>query len=187
METTRRIGYADLPAGLRARLAPRVERLGYLGEFFQVAAHQPAALAGFIDFTEALKGSLDNRLVEAVALTVAARTGNEYELVQHQRLALRLGMGENEVHALCAGTAREGARGFSVAELAAIRLAEEVVAAEGRSCSTAYEALEHEVGAEVAIGCLMTAVRYLAHATMANSWDLRPPVGSPFAADAAHA
>jgi len=33
-------------------LRPRVERLGYLGEFFRYTAHQPQALISFLDFTE---------------------------------------------------------------------------------------------------------------------------------------
>ena len=85
---------------LRSRLKARVDRLGYLGEFFQVAAHQPEALAGFIAFTEALKEHLDWRLAEVIALTVATETGNAYERVQHERLALTLGMTESEVRGL---------------------------------------------------------------------------------------
>jgi alkylhydroperoxidase family enzyme len=185
METTPRIGYDDLPAVVRGRVEPRVARLGYLGEFFQVAAHQPEALVGFIDFTEALKSSLDWRLVEAVAFTVAARCENEYELVQHQRLASTLGMDEAQIRALSSGRPEEG--DLDSDQLAAVRLAEDVVAARGGSCADSYEALQREVGVETAVGCLMTAVRYLAHATMSNTWDLRPPVTASSVMDSAHA
>ncbi len=177
MAQTPRVHYEDLPEELQARLAAKVERLGYLGEFFQVAAHQPAALAGFIDYTEALKTALPDRLVEAIALTVATRTGNDYERVQHERLALTLGMQASEVRALVDGSPE----GLSPAESAAVDLARCVVAGRGRGCPAAFDRLALLEGPEVAVGCLMTAARYLAHATMANTWRLAPPVPSPLA------
>lgn len=180
MSTAPRIPFDELPEPLQETLRPRVERLGYLGEFFQVAAHQPDALARFVDFTEALKQALDWRLVEAIALTVAAETRNDYERVQHERLALKLGMDEAEVRALVDGTAAGAQRArFAPAELAAVGLAHEVVQARGRSCDVAYAELAALTGDVVAVGCLMMATRYLAHATMANTWDVRPPVPSP--------
>jgi alkylhydroperoxidase family enzyme len=174
-----RIGYEQLPPELQSRLEARVARLGYLGEFFQVAAHQPRALAGFIDYTEALKDALPDRLVEVIALTAATATANDYERVQHERLALRLGFTEEEVRALVTDGGSLDA--FSAAERAAIALAREVCAARGGACRS-YEQVEQLVGEEVAVGCLMTAVRYLAHATMANTWGLAAPVPSPLAA-----
>lgn len=177
MDATPRIGFEQLPDELRTALRPRVERLGYLGEFFQVAAHQPEALHAFNDFTEALKRALDWRLVETIALTIASLTDNAYERVQHEHLALKLGMSEPEVRALVAGTAdRER---FSDAELGAARLAREVAHARGGACTEAYASLEALVGPAVAVGCLMTATRYLAHATMSNTWGLRAPRSSP--------
>jgi alkylhydroperoxidase family enzyme len=177
MASTPRIDFDHLPADLQERLGPRVRRLGYLGEFFQVAAHQPAPLAAFVDFTEALKAALAPRLVEIVALTVAAATGNVYERVQHERLALKLGMPRDEVRAVLAG--RLPANRFSATERAAAALARDVVAANGRGCSGAYSVLEALAGPALAVGSLMTAARYLAHATMANTWALAAPVESP--------
>jgi len=174
------IPFEELPEELRARLQSRVERLGYLGEFFQLAAHQPEALAGFIDFTEALKRALPERLVEVIALTAASETGNAYERVQHERLALTLGFSESEVRSLVAHGASLEA--FSPAELAAIEVARQVCGARGHACP-AYDNLEQLVGEDIAVGCLMTAVRYLAHATMANTWGLAPPVASPLSTE----
>jgi alkylhydroperoxidase family enzyme len=183
MPATTRIAYEDLPEDLRELLRPRVERLGYLGEFFQVAAHQPEALAAFVQYTEALKHALPDRLVESIALTIASESGNAYEQVQHERLALKLGFAEDEVAALVTpGAALDG---FSAAERAAIDLARQVLAARGRACP-AYDDLERLEGEQVAVGCLMTAVRYLAHATMANTWDLSAPVESPLAREASN-
>lgn len=182
MTVAPRIAFEQLPLELKEQLVPRVERLGYLGEFFQVAAHQPQALRHFIDFTEALKHALDWRLVEAIALTIASETGNDYERVQHERLALKLGMERDDVRALVRGSATGADRErFSATEQAAVRLARQVVQARGRACTAAYEALAELTDDAVAVGCLMTGARYLAHATMSNTWGVEAPVASPLA------
>src|ERR1039457_7173748 len=77
-----RLRYDDLEPELRALLAEKYERLGYLGEFFQVTAHQPAALADFIRFTNAVGAALPVALGEIAALVVSAALGNDYE--RHQ-------------------------------------------------------------------------------------------------------
>jgi alkylhydroperoxidase family enzyme len=178
------IAFEDLDAALHDRLSARVQRLGYLGEFFQIAAHQPVALAGFIDFTEALKDALPSRLVETIALTCAALTGNSYERVQHEHLALRLGFTVEEIRGLIYDS--PGATPTAADERAAARMAAAVVHARGRSCKDEFEALAALVGGAIAIGCLMTATRYLAHATMANTWELDPPVASPLTSAGDH-
>ena len=62
--TIPRLEFETLAPDLAKVLGPRVERLGYLGEFFKCAGHQPAALLSFIDFTEHSKKALPQRLVE---------------------------------------------------------------------------------------------------------------------------
>src|SRR3954454_22741012 len=98
--TVPRVSLEDMPPELADALRPRVERLGYLGEFFQVAGNQPDALAGFNAFTEACKAALPPRITETIALTVATATGNDYERHQHERLSLKLGFGEDWVRAV---------------------------------------------------------------------------------------
>jgi alkylhydroperoxidase family enzyme len=177
MVTTPRIAFEELPEELRRRLAARVTRLGYLGEFFQVAANQPTALAGFIDHTQALTEALPFRVMQAIALTVAAATGNEYERIQHERLALRNGMSAEEVACLTGLRAAPGLLGS--AEIAAAELASAVVRAGGRGSVAEYEILTGLVGPQQAVACLMAATRYLAHATMCNTWGVTAPVASP--------
>ena len=46
-----RLSQEELHPSLAAMLQPRVKRLGYLGEFFKCAAHQPEALLSFLEFT----------------------------------------------------------------------------------------------------------------------------------------
>jgi len=182
--STPRLTYSELSPELQQRLAAKVERLGYLGEFFQVAGNQPRALAHFIDFTEELKEALEPGLVEAIALSVAAASGNAYERAQHERLALKLGMDEAWVRGMVSGA--PAGEVFSAEELAAAELAREVVAARGGDCSAGYQRLLALSGPATAVACLMTATRYLAHATMANTWGLRPPVDSPLEAEPDH-
>ena len=97
------VPFEDLPEPLRGELAARVERLGYLGGFFSVAAHQPDPLLHFNRFTESLKDGLPGRLAEVVALAAAATAGNQYELVQHIRLARKLGCPDTWIRAAAYG------------------------------------------------------------------------------------
>lgn len=178
-ESVSRLSYEELPPALREMLAPRVDRLGYLGEFFQRAAHQPEALMHFIEWTETLKESVPFRLVEVVALTVASQTRNDYEQVQHERLALNNGFTSDEVLSLVHGRAASGLT-LSPEEVAAATLAHCLTDNHGHGCDAAVLRLRRIVGEPVTVGCLMIAGRYLAHAAMANAWQLAPPVSSPF-------
>jgi alkylhydroperoxidase family enzyme len=172
-----RLGLDELPADLGDALRPRVDRLGYLGEFFQVAAHQPDALLGFVHFTESLKASLPAEVTETVALTVASLTGNRYERHQHERLALALGLGEawvREVLRLEPGVAEldERERRVQALVLAA-------VGSTGREVDAELTALAEVADDAIVVGVLLTTGRYLAHALVANAFRLAPPVESP--------
>jgi alkylhydroperoxidase family enzyme len=172
--TVARITYEALPPALRERFAPRVRRLGYLGEFFSVGAHQPGALGAFFDFTEALKAALPARLVEVIALTVSRALDNDYERVQHEHLALTGILSADEVRTL---VALEDASAFAPAERAAIDLARTFAATPDPK---AFERLRELTDDAVAVACAMTAARYLAHAAMARCWRLQAPRRSPF-------
>src|SRR5258708_39733101 len=89
-----RLSREKLHPELEAFLQPRIERLGYLGEFFQCTAHQPEALLSFLEFTDHLKHALPNNLTEVVSLTVAQLMNNRYERVQHERLPANPGPSE---------------------------------------------------------------------------------------------
>src|SRR5213596_3824964 len=99
-ERIQRLSAEEMPPELSERLRPRVERLGYLGEFFRCAAHQPAALISFMAFTDDLKQALPDRITETVALTVSTELGNAYERHQHERLSIKLGFGEAWIRAV---------------------------------------------------------------------------------------
>ena len=161
-------------------LRPRVERLGYLGEFFQCAAHQPQALLSFMAFTEDLKRALPDRLTETVALTVSTELENAYERHQHERLALKLGLGGAWVRAVEA-RAPDAATALSPDERAAQALTLAVVRRHGKGTAAELEALVTAIGPEQAIAVLMLIGRYVTHALMVNTLDLAPPVASPLA------
>jgi len=173
-----RLSAEDLPVDVARRLQPRIERLGYLGEFFRCAAHQPAALISFMAFTDDLKRALPDRLTETVALTVATELENAYEQYQHERLCLKLEFGEAWVRAIetrdPSGTAALTAdeRAVQVLTLAVVRRS-------GKRSAAEVEALVQAIGHEQAIAVLMLIGRYVTHALIVNALDLAPPVPSP--------
>jgi alkylhydroperoxidase family enzyme len=166
---------ADLPEDLRRHLAPRVQRLGYLGDFFRYCGHQPDALLHFHQFTEALKANLPADLTEAVALTVAAATGNEYERIQHERLSSRLGFSEDWIASLTG--AEPQPTELSGDQLNARALALAMLDRDWDSAQSFLATLVADIGQQQAIGVLMLAARYLAHSAISNTLHLAVPSG----------
>jgi alkylhydroperoxidase family enzyme len=171
-----RLGPEELAPGVADLLRPRVERLGYLGEFFRCAAHQPAALISFMTFTEDLKRALPDRLTETVALTVSTELDNAYERHQHERLCLTLGLGEAWIRAV---EARDRQQPLSDVDRRVQDLTLAVLRRQGKNTTGELEALVQAIGHEQAIAVLMLIGRYVTHALMVNTLDLAPPVPSP--------
>ncbi|HVN83795.1 MAG TPA: carboxymuconolactone decarboxylase family protein [Candidatus Binatia bacterium] len=174
-----RIDFAHLPPELAAALKPRVERLGYLGEFFQCAAHQPEALRSFMQFTDDLKDALPDDLTEVVALTVAGVMRNDYERHQHERLCRKLGFSDDWIRAV---STREPSRRSAMTEGERLvqQLAMTVLDAHGRRAHAECQAVVEAVGAKQAIAILMLIGRYVTHSLMVNALGLSPPVPSIF-------
>jgi alkylhydroperoxidase family enzyme len=163
-----------MPEKLAEILRPRVQRLGYLGEFFQCAANQPDALVCFQDFTEALKRALPDRLTEVVALTAAQLMENGYERVQHERLSLRLGFGQRwitDVLSLRASTNPS----LLESEAAVQRLVMAVIERRGHDTRLELERVILSIGHEKAVAILMLIGRYVTHGFIVNSLQLEPP------------
>lgn len=174
-----RLEFDELPDSIARRLRDKYERLGYLGEFFAATAHQEAALAAFIDFTEASKGELDIRLVELVVLTVACLERVDYERNQHERLALKLGLPRRwvaEVERLDPDRARLDEQEKIVQRFVLI-----AVERRGRDVSSELSAVVDELGYRDAVAVLMLMARYVAHALLVNSLGIAAPVPSIFA------
>jgi alkylhydroperoxidase family enzyme len=173
-----RLSGEALPQNVAEVLRPRVERLGYLGEFFRCAAHQPAALVSFMSFTEDLKRALPDRLTETVALTVSTELASAYERHQHERLCLKLGFGEGWVRAV-ETLDPEGAARLDAAERQVQALTLAVVRQHGHGTTGELDAVVSAIGHAAAIAVLMLIGRYVTHALMVNSLNLVPPVASP--------
>ena len=165
----RRIGFDELELQLREVLRPRVERLGYLGEFFQVAAHQPDALISLNALTEQLRGALPDDAAETVALTVATKTGNDYERHQHERLSLKLGFGEDWIRRVCAMEEPDAV------QLTVLALLDD----RGHGARQVVEHLARERGDAFAVAVVLLTGRYLMHSMVVNAFELEPPVPSP--------
>lgn len=178
IEELRRVPWEEFPPGLATRLAPRVERLGYLGEFFKCAVHQPQGLAAFLDFTEHSKGALPARLVETIALTVASWMGSTYERNQHERLSVRLGFGGEWVSAVERLEPDDQALGTE--ECLVQRLVLAILASRGADAAPEFSEAVQQLGEAHAVAILMVVGRYVTHALIVNTLGLAPPVPSIF-------
>lgn len=178
MNSIPRLEMEQMDPRLREALAPRVARLGYLGEFFEYAAVQPECLLAFMQLTEATKKAVSDRLNELVTLTVAASTGNEYERNQHERLCERLGF---ERAWIAAATGRAPPASLSPAEQAIQRLTTSALHGAGRKLSRELADVIEAIGPAQAMGILLLIGRNWAHSLVANALALRSPVASIFA------
>lgn len=174
-----RLEMAELETRLAETLRPRVERLGYLGEFFKCTAHAPDVLRHFMEMTEALKQAVPDRITETVALTVAVKTGNDYERNQHERLCIKLGFGPDWVRAVeCLDPDAQSE--LSAAERAAQAYTLAAIARFGRDCGAEFEQVLDQLAVSEAVGVLMLVGRYITHAVAVNTLNLVPPKPSIF-------
>ena len=173
-----RLSMAELDPQLADVLRTKVERLNYLGEFFQCTGHQPQALISFITLTEDLKKALPDNLTELVALTIATRMENAYERVQHERLALKLGFSEDWVREVESLETKAGSQ-LSAMELSVQQLTLAILERDGHGTKAEFEEVIRNVGHKAAVAVLMLIGRYVMHALIANSFELEPPVSSP--------
>ena len=177
-----RLEFDELAPEVKQVLRARVERLGYLGEFFKCAGHQPGVLAPFMQMTEALKHALPDRITEVGALTVAGIMGNDYERHQHERLSRKLGFADAWIAAVEQLDPASPAE-LSPEEAVVQRFILALVERKGKGVETEMEALTSELGPERAIAVLFLVGRYITHALIVNALNLAPPVPSIFAGD----
>jgi hypothetical protein len=112
-------------------------------------------------------------------LTVANLMKNHYERNQHERLSVRLGFGRDwvaEVEKLDPATAKL----MSEAERAAQVYAIAAVESRGQNCQKEFEALGKLVSPGEAMSVVMLVGRYITHALVVNTLQLKPPVPSVF-------
>jgi hypothetical protein len=174
-----RLEMNDLAPKVQEALAPRVKRLGYLGEFFKTSGHNPDVLVPFMEMTEALKNALPDRLTEVGALTVAGEMGNAYERNQHERLSEKLDFGRDWITAVnrlepdSAGPMAEDERSVQRLTLALVRR-------QGHRVQSELDAAIDRIGPERTMAVLFLVGRYVMHAYVVNALELAPPVPSIF-------
>ena len=172
-----RITMNDMPPALAEMLRPKVERLGYLGEFFQCAANQPDALMSFMKLTDGLKEALPDNVTEIVALTVSNRMSNVYERRQHERLSLKFGFGEQWLRDVL--SLGESSGSMKPEERLVQQLVLAVLKTNGHDAGGELDRVVEAIGAKQAIAVLLLIGRYITHALLVNTLKLAPPVPSP--------
>lgn len=177
-----RLEMDQLAPRLAEALRPRVERLGYLGEFFKITGHQPDALMAFMDFTETSKGGLANNFVELVALSVSGALENDYERHQHERLSVKLGLGADWVTA-ANKLAPDTQDLLSEDEKKVQALVLCVIETKGHGAASALDAVVDALGHEQAVAVLLLIGRYVTHGMIVNTLGLAAPVASIFEED----
>jgi len=174
-----KLSFDELPPAIADRLRAKYDRLGYLGEFFARTAHQPDALAAFIDFTDFSKDALDMRFVELIALTVAMMQGVDYEKHQHERLSEKLGFGKEwvrDVERLMPEDSEHLGAGEQVVQSFVI----DAVRNDGVAATEKLDRVIDTLGHVDAVAVMFVMARYVAHALLVNSMNIESPVPSIF-------
>lgn len=82
------------------KLLEGVQRgLGMVPNMFKTLAHSPAALAGYLNFNQAISGALTPTLREQIALAVAGFNGCDYCTSAHTLLGSNAGITDEELKA----------------------------------------------------------------------------------------
>ncbi len=174
-----RIPFDDFAHDLKESLRPKVERLGYCGEIWQIGANAPQSTFQFCELTEALKEEIDAKLVELVALTAAGVMGNTYERNQHEQLADKLGYGRDWIAQVNELQAEKG-KLMSDGECAVQKFVIASIYRRGHDCTDMFKDVIAAVGPGQATGILFSVGRCVMHALFRNTLGLEPPVGSIF-------
>jgi alkylhydroperoxidase family enzyme len=174
-----RIDFEQADPALRELLKPTVDRLGYFGEFFQVAAHVSGAVPAFMQYTGAVKAPLSDAQNEVLALTVCAMLEADYERIQHERLARKLGFSLEWI------AAAVGAPGAHVSALGEDErplqgLAQAVVTRHGLRCAEEVKMVADVLGPAKAVAALLQIARFVNIALLCNALQLTLPVKSVF-------
>lgn len=175
-----RIEFEDIEPELKELFRPRVERLGYLGEFFRVMSAQPETMKGFFTITESLKKALPDNYTEIVSLALSSRYGNLYEQYQNEQLSRKLGFSDAWIRE--ALEPKDGPDSvFSSDEKAVQNFAIAAGMNIGRDTQAQFEAMVKAIGPEKAIAVLWLVTRTVSHALISNTLKLASPVKSIFA------
>jgi Carboxymuconolactone decarboxylase family len=178
-ETFPRVVRETLPEPLSAHLGAIEKRLGYLNELFLLQSHVPASVESFMAYTQAVKAPLSDRQNELVALAACAVLHAEAELIQHERLALRLGLDKAFV---AAAEGREGADAAALTpdEHLLRSVVCELIQNMGRGCEPALARLAGAIGAGPAMAVLLQSTRFIMIGVWGHVFEVKLPVPSIF-------
>jgi hypothetical protein len=174
-----RLPFEALDPTLKEMFRPRVERLGYLGEFFQVMSHAPQTMVGFYTLTESLKKLLPDNLANIVSLTLSSRLGNLYEQYQNERLSRKLGFSDAWIAEAIAPRSNADSV-LTPAERAVQTFAIAVMEKNGQGVEQELNAVIDAVGPEKTVAVMWLIGRTVAHALISNTLGFAPPVTSIF-------
>lgn len=172
-----RIEFNDLEPELQELLRARVERLGYLGEFFRASAHVADGLSHFIRFTESIKGNVPKNLTEVAILTVASAKKNAYELHQHERLCVRSGF-DKEWIAEVEQCEPHAAKKMNQTEVLIQKYVLAVLENDADVASQNLNLIASAFDNQTAVSLMMIVGRYVAHSGMIISLGIGPIVPS---------
>lgn len=168
----------DLDPAIAGPIRAASERLGYYGEMFQYLANGPAALAAFLSYSGALRPTLDPALSELIALTVCTRMDFAYERIQHERLAINLGLSRAWIAALVEQGPDEV---LTAGERAARALAIGLVDGRYADARSAFPQVAAAYDAEQAVAALFQITRFIDVCRMGLLLEAELPVPSIFA------
>jgi hypothetical protein len=174
-----RLEFEELTPALQDVFRARVERLGYLGEFFKVMSHAPETMGGFYTITESLKQVLPDNFTEIVSLALSSRLGNLYEQYQNERLSRRLGFSDDWIREALSPV--DGADSvFGADEKAVQAFAIAMMERHGQGVEAELDAVLKAIGPEKTVGVMWLVGRTVTHAMISNTLKLDPPVASLF-------
>lgn len=174
-----RVARDAMPEKLVADVAAIEKRLGYLSELFLLQSHVPDSVTAFMAYTQAVKAPLSDRLNELVALAACNALQAKAELIQHERLSLRLGLSKAFV------AAAQGREGWDESELSATEhlvcsVVRELIGTMGRGCEPALAKLAAAIGASQAMAVLLQTTRFMMVGVWGHVFHLKVPVLSIF-------
>ncbi len=138
-----------VPLLAKSAASKAAEQVGVLPQMaelnvFRALLHQPTVAKAFQDLLISLlfRGSLDARLRELVIMRLGWQTGSVYEWTQHWKVAVELGVSEEDLLAVRDWTTSDR---FSDADRAVLTATDETLQAGAISPET-WAALETEIG-----------------------------------------
>lgn len=145
-------------------------------QLFGLAAHAEDAFAPWLSYLQALHGSLelDSQVRELAILQVAHGERCDYERVQHEAIARRVGVADDQITVIAAGETPDG---LSTEAGSALRAVREVVT-DGEATERSVSNLVAAVGERQSVELVLLVGQYISLARLMKTFALtaEPPV-----------